>query len=177
MSKGLIFDRYAFKRMAFAYKKPKMGFMNIENMVKSFPRTDKGLPTAIGAQHARFAYAAHENAGTFGTVMYKGHKMPAMSAAVGLSIQKGALITPDEIARRRDARLRETANELADLQQKGFGQFMSVSSQRQSGLVRNVPELAPVGGYQQNNYQPNNVGYNPSLQGRRNTLEDYDSRY
>ncbi len=173
MSKGMIFDRYAFKRMAFAYKKPKMNFMNIENMVKGFPTTANGQPTAIGAQHARFAYAAHENAGTFGTVMYKGHKMPAVSAGVGLSIQKGALITPDEIARRRDARLRGTANELAALQQKGFGQFMSVSSQGARGFVSNVPELTPADGYQNNT----NMGYNPSLQGRRNTLEDYDRRY
>ncbi len=168
MSKGLIYDRYAFKRMAFAYKKPKMGFMDIENMVKGFPTTANGAPSAIGAQHARFAYAAHENAGVTGTVMYKGHKMPAVAAAVGLSIQKGALLTPDEIARRRDTRLRRTANEIAALQQKGFGQFLSVSSQGERGFVSNVPELSPADG---------SVGYNPSLQGKRNTLEDFDRRY
>ncbi|MCY0875893.1 MAG: hypothetical protein OWT28_06450 [Firmicutes bacterium] len=113
--------------MAFAYKKPKMGFMNIDNMVKGFP-TSNGVPTPIGAQHARLAYAAHENAGAKGTTIYKGHRMPLIAATVGISIQKGALVSQQLKDERRNMRLQATSQEIAALQAKGFGQYLSVSS-------------------------------------------------
>lgn len=148
MAKGLIYDRYAFKRMAFARKKPKMGFMNIQNMPKGFPTYQDGSPAPLGVQRFRLASTAHANAGVRGTTMYRGTRIPRIAVAVKASIPTGRLISGNELAQRRQEKLQATEHELQALQQRGFG---TAPPSRGGGM----PEYLGEGG----RYLPNESSY------------------
>lgn len=123
MAKGLVTDRYAYKRMAFARKKPQYGWMNIQHMVKGYPKDSRGNLTPIGLQHLRMSKAGVASRGVMGTTRYKGVKIPNVAMSVAQKIQKGTIVTQAIKDERRARRFAAVDAEIARAEGVSGGAF------------------------------------------------------